>query len=287
MKTAGPPPRPRFCVLASGSSGNCALIDLPGPSRRLIMIDAGLSPRRTRARLELVGARLDDLAALFLTHLDSDHWFQGWADALPPDLPIVVHERHTHAAWALGVPRHRTTPIDRDLDLPGLPAVRATLARHDDLGSCALRFLFHDASLGYATDVGLLTRGLVDLLRGVDTLAIESNYCPRLQADSDRPEHLKRRITGGRGHLSNEESRRAVDAIAPRRHVVLLHLSRQCNRPEIAASHHANAPYALTISRHDLPTGWIDVGDGRRDDPAGLQWELFECHNPLHSPTPR
>ncbi|MFN0133484.1 MAG: MBL fold metallo-hydrolase [Phycisphaerales bacterium] len=268
-------PRPRLCVLASGSSGNCAVVSLPGPAPSLIMIDAGLSPRRTRTWLAVLGVSLEQVAAVVLTHLDSDHWNPAWVDELPASTPIFLHERHTRAGWSLGVPRESTRAFDGELNIvPGV-GVRATLARHDELGSSALRFDFEQGSLGYATDVGMLTRGLVGLLRGVDTLAIESNYCPRLQAASARPEFLKRRIMGGRGHLSNQESRRAVDAIGPRRHVVLLHLSRECNRPEIAAEHHAGAAYALTLSRHDAPTGWIEIEGGAKQDPPGRQWDLF------------
>ena len=88
----------------------------------------------------------------------------------------------------------------------------------------------------------------------MDVLAIESNYCPVMQRDSDRPDFLKDRIMNGAGHLSNEECRGAVSAIAPKREVVLLHLSRQCNTPEQATRYHAGAPYRVTVSAHDTPT---------------------------------
>ncbi|MFT3685918.1 MAG: hypothetical protein QM783_13520 [Phycisphaerales bacterium] len=95
---------------------------------------------------------------------------------------------------------------------------------------------------------------------------IESNYCPKLQVASDRPEFLKRRIMGGRGHLSNDEAIDAIEAIAPREHVVLVHLSQQCNDPALVASLHrrrrgidASSDSVLTISTQDAPTRWVPI----------------------------
>src|SRR5207237_1874511 len=113
------------------------------------------------------------------------------------------------------------------------------------------------AALGFVTDLGHMPGTLIDHLRAVDVLAIESNYCPRLQQSSGRPWFLKRRITGGRGHLSNEQCAAAVSEIRPRSHVVLLHLSRECNHPSLAAGAHDGAPYALTLSHHERPTPWV------------------------------
>jgi phosphoribosyl 1,2-cyclic phosphodiesterase len=138
---------------------------------------------------------------------------------------------------------------------------RAALLSHDTLGVAAFRFEVRATgrSLGYATDVGTASRDLIEHLAGVDVLAIESNYCPRMQAASNRPEFLKRRIMGGSGHLSNQESAEAVARIGPGGEVVLLHLSRQCNTPELAAAAHRTHGRPVTISKPDEPTGWIGV----------------------------
>jgi hypothetical protein len=83
---------------------------------------------------------------------------------------------------------------------------------------------------------------LLEQFCGVDVLALESNYDPKLQLDSGRPWFLKHRIMGGRGHLSNQQAFEAIRAILDRcqsrrrslpRHIVLLHRSRECNCPKI------------------------------------------------------
>jgi phosphoribosyl 1,2-cyclic phosphodiesterase len=118
---------------------------------------------------------------------------------------------------------------------------------------------------------------MIDHLRGVDVLALESNYCPVLQVASDRPRFLKDRIMCGSGHLSNEQCARAVGLIAPRSHVVLLHLSQECNTPELALAGHRDRGYGVTVSSQHEATAWIDFesGGGAREVTLGRQRMLF------------
>ncbi len=259
-------PPTSFAVLASSSAGNCSvLLHGEGRNRRVTLVDAGISPRRTRLFLEGLGLDLERIDEILFTHLDNDHCHPGWRKALPPHARFRIFRGHRGRAKRAGLLRRRTYIFDGEpFELRGGVGVRAEILDHDDLGVAAFRFDFAgshaaSASLGYATDLGRPTRGLVETLAGVDVLAIESNYCPSLQACSERPAFLKDRIMGGAGHLSNEECRAAVAAIAPRREVVLLHLSRECNRPELAARYHEGAPYAVTVASHDRPTDLIPL----------------------------
>jgi phosphoribosyl 1,2-cyclic phosphodiesterase len=272
-----------LCVLASGSSGNCAvLVARPDPDapRRVVLIDAGLSPRRTGRLLLERGIRPDEVDDIVFTHLDSDHCHPGWPGAIRPGgwrARLRIHRRHLGRAERSGLLCAHTVPFDDTLTIDDALGAEVGLESHDDLGVAAFRFVARDggdreAHLGYATDVGRVTDGLIDLLAGVDTLAIESNYCPIMQNASDRPEFLKRRIMGGSGHLSNEESADAARDIAPTQHLVLLHLSRQCNTPERAVAAHTDAdprgpaaPPACAVSSQFRPTEWIDTEPG----PAG------------------
>ncbi len=220
----------------------------------------GLGLRRTHAELARLGLALDDAFAVILTHLDTDHWNPGWARWLPSRTRILAHRRHVEYGTRWGALPRRAEPLDDALELPGGVTALPTLLSHDSLGVTTLRFeLPGGDSLGFATDVGHVSPSLVERLAGVAVLAIESNYCPRMQAASDRPWWLKQRIMGGSGHLSNEQCADAVARIAPTRHVVLLHLSRDCNRPDVAAEHHRRAPYELTIASHEHPTPWVSL----------------------------
>ena len=257
----------RLAVLASSSSGNCSVL-LSGEGRnvRAVLIDAGLSPLRTRKLLSSLGVGIERVDAILFTHLDADHAKPGWIRGLPRHACFRIHRRHLGRARRAGFLTRRTEVFD-GAPFGLAPGVRAAacLADHDSLGVAAFRIdvrtpgADEPASLGYATDLGRPTGAIVDHLRGVDVLAIESNYCPELQEASDRPAFLKSRIMDGSGHLSNAECVRAVRAIGPRRDVVLLHLSRECNTPERARAPHAGAAYGLTVAPAEGPTRWVGV----------------------------
>lgn len=244
-------------VLASGSAGNCSILILrEGDERRVCLIDLGLSPRRTARELRAAGLELADIEHVFITHFDTDHFQRSWASVLDERVTFHVHESHVPDARGLGVRSSRIDGLSSETTV-GEARVFTTLMAHDDEGVAAFRFEHRGAVVGFATDVGKPTGALIDHLSEADLLAIESNYCPELQAASNRPAFLKARIMGGRGHLSNQQCAAVVRRVRPRRDVVLLHLSRQCNRPELAAREHADSPYQLTISAQHESTPWV------------------------------
>lgn len=262
----GDAPAAAFVVLASSSGGNCsAIIHGAGLNHRITLIDCGLSPRKTRASLAKLGLDADRIDRVILTHLDADHCRDTWVNALPPHARFWIHKRHRSRASRMGMLRRKTEIFEDSFTLPHGISANVALQAHDEYGVAAFRFNLPrgdnqpPATLGYATDLGRATGALIDTLQGVETLAIESNYCPRMQIESNRPDFLKSRIMDGSGHLSNQQCREAVNAIAPKERVVLLHLSRQCNTPDAAAIEHLDAPYELLIASHAEPTPIITL----------------------------
>lgn len=262
-------PTAHLSVLSSSSRGNCSAIVIDsGGCKSLYLIDCGLSPRRTREILQTLDASNIPIAGLLLTHLDADHCNSGWLAALPEKAILHLHRVHRSRAERQGFGYIRTNLYDEPFQLCDGVMVHPVLNAHDDQGSVAFRFEFesrseHPFTLGYATDLGHTSRELIKHLSRVDVLALESNYCPDMQIASNRPQFLKDRIMNGGGHLSNHESAAAARAISPKRHLVLLHLSLECNTPEVALNAHACHPQALrtpiTISNWDAPTPWIEV----------------------------
>ncbi|MGE3107280.1 MAG: MBL fold metallo-hydrolase [Phycisphaerales bacterium] len=266
-----------LCVMASGSSGNSSVVVFDHAGfRRACLIDLGVSPKRTWRLLAELGIEPHQVDDAIITHLDSDHFHPGWLaggtnrrGAMPAHVRVRLHAGHARrlARDRAVFPAARVMPFDREFVLQSGARVRPQLLSHDAEGVTAMRIdapaALGAGSLGFATDLGRVTPALVDLFRAapdaVDVLAIESNYCPRLQAESGRPVFLIHRITGGHGHLSNQEAIDAIRAIEPREHVVLLHLSRECNRVPLVATMHEGADYHLTIAAHELPTRWIPV----------------------------
>lgn len=272
----------QLCVLASGSSGNCSVLSYgEGLTTRLALIDAGLSPRRTRLLLSELGYRFDQVDHILVTHFDRDHFHPGWPATRLGHTRIHAHAEHSGSAYATGVrPRHFAF-FDEPFTIWDDVAVDFARLAHDHKGVTAFRIESRSASLGYATDLGRPSPELVRSLHGVGTLAIESNYCPEMQLASSRPAFLKQRIMGGAGHLSNQESAEAVRAIGPASQVVLLHLSRQCNRPALALAEHAGTDCEVVVTSQFDRTSWIPVAPARAPalpKPEPVQPLLFAGH---------
>ncbi len=257
----------RMTVLGSGSSGNATLLALgEGEAARYILLDAGLSPRATRHRLVRVGVALQQIEAIVLTHLDGDHFRHGWLRVCRR-FGITIHcsRRHFRSARARGGPGCQFTPFDDGFTLADARFEPIPLA-HDALGTVGFVIEWEGRRLGFATDLGRVPRALLQRSVDLDALALESNYDRRMQLASGRPGFLKSRIMGGAGHLSNEQSLEAALEIADQsrlQHVVLLHVSRECNRPQIIrALYQDRAPHLhaiLQISRQDEPTPWLTI----------------------------
>jgi phosphoribosyl 1,2-cyclic phosphodiesterase len=267
-----------LCVLASGSAGNCAAVRIGG--RRLVLIDCGLPPRATAERLARVGASLDDVVAVCLTHLDRDHFDPAWGPTLVRrDIrlccPADCVDRATATLAGMErvrrilLPFHDGRPFEPGPDL----TIETIATAHDDAGSHALVLGHAGRSVGYATDLGSVPPELVRRLCGVDVLAIESNYDPAMQRASGRPEFLQRRIAGGRGHLSNAQALLGVRLVfarcsragcSPPGHVVLLHRSQQCNCPKLVRELFCGDPPVarrLVLAEQDRPTSWLAGGE--------------------------
>jgi phosphoribosyl 1,2-cyclic phosphodiesterase len=219
----------QLTVLASGSAGNASVLFIDG---QVVLIDAGLSPRRVHRACTDMG--LPRPSHILLTHPDSDHLYKTWSTFVNRgEVLLHLHKGHVPSALAAGFKTTFMRPFDNACAV-GPMHMELTLASHDQQGTCVFLLHIGDTRLGWATDIGRITPTILKLLRRSDVLAIESNYDRDMQEQSDRPWFLKQRIMGGSGHLSNSETLHAVKAIAKwsdLRHIVLLHLSRQCNCP--------------------------------------------------------
>lgn len=264
-----------LCVLGSGSGGNCSALVLDGEAgRRIILIDLGLSRRQTKLRLASVGLSLDDVTDAVVTHLDTDHFCTSWHNRVPDHMDVHLHRRHAQHACQRGLLPAVPHAYARGFELHGC-RVEPLLVSHDALGTVAFRLSTPAGDIGFVTDCGRVTTRLIDHVAGVDVLAIESNYDPQMQVSSGRPRFLVSRIMGGSGHLSNQEAREAIRAIRPRQRVVLLHLSRQCNRPECITPLYEDedppGPDDVVITNQFTPAPWVHLtGNGKAPCTAGL-----------------
>ena len=242
----------RWTVLASGSSGNASLLELDGCG---LLMDIGLGPRQFDRRLGAVGIGWESIRGAVLTHTHADHWSgRSLARLAELRIPFFCHPDHLR-------PLRLACPEFQDLELAGLVKTYASGAAFAPLAGirCRALPLKHDGgptfgfriesdaqpgdphwAIGYAADLGSWDDSLPHGLAEVDVLALEFNHDVERQLASGRARWLINRVLGDFGHLSNAQGAKLLEECAGRsspgrlRHVVQLHLSRDCNCPTLA-----------------------------------------------------
>ena len=219
-------------VFASGSKGNCTLVKTGASA---ILIDAGLSARRLHEHLASAGLAIDDLAGILVTHEHTDH-ISGLEVLLKKhDIPVYCNRgtaREIHGCSAKSLRIFETGASFNIADF----SVRSFAVPHDANDPVGFRISHSEGIVGAVTDLGKVTRLVADALRGTNALLFESNYDEEMLANSPRPWMLKQRISGNHGHLSNTEAAEALAGLVTDdlAHLLLYHLSRECNTPDLA-----------------------------------------------------
>ena len=224
----------RFRVVSSGSGGNATLVEAAGTR---LLIDAGLGPRELAERLQAIGVDPTSLAAVVLSHEHGDHARGAASFARRWGMPLAG-TRGTYAAAGLGaveIPRYDVLAANACLRI-GAIELRPVAIPHDAAEPVAFVIAAGGVSLGHATDLGHVSRGVVEAFRDCDALLIESNYDPAMLRDGPYPWSLKERILSPRGHLANGDVARFLgDGLgAACGQLVLAHLSQKNNHPELA-----------------------------------------------------
>ncbi len=232
----------RISIFASGSGGNCMLLS-EGDSH--LLLDAGISARRIEQSLQRAGLRIQDISGVLITHEHSDH-VSGLKTLLTRGR-LPLYAPHTVAARLGGMlpaalESMTVIPVGSVFPVASL-RVSAFHTPHDTDESVGYRVEGDGGVFALATDMGHVTQEVLEGLLGADTVLIESNHDPELLCAGPYPVPLKRRILSERGHLSNPDcaALAAQLAAAGTGTVILGHLSRENNRPELALAESSRA----------------------------------------------
>ncbi|MCL2878483.1 MAG: MBL fold metallo-hydrolase [Acidobacteria bacterium] len=222
-----------FNVLGSGSSGNSTLVS-DGVTN--ILVDAGLSGREIARRLAEYGILPEKISAIVVSHDHGDHC-RGVAPFVKKlDIPVFMTAAAFEASGIRVDPsKHRVISPGECFEIGGI-AVTCFSVPHDAADPLGFVVEKNGIRIGIALDLGFMSNLVVERLKGCAGIVLESNHDVAMLKAGPYPWALKQRVMSRSGHLSNDAVARylASDFDGTAEHVVLAHLSRQNNLPDLA-----------------------------------------------------
>ena len=230
----------RFNVLGSGSSGNSTLVS-DGVTN--ILVDAGLSGKETARRLGEYGLSPEKISAIVVSHDHCDHC-RGVAPFVKNlDIPVFM----TAAAFdASGIGMnpsktkrraisHRAISPGESFEIGGI-AITCFSVPHDGVEPLGFVLEKDGVRVGVALDLGFMSNLVIERMKGCAGIVLESNHDVSMLKAGPYPWALKQRVMSRNGHLSNDAVAKylACDFDGTASHVVLAHLSKNNNLPDLA-----------------------------------------------------
>ncbi len=225
----------QFTILGSGSNGNCAYLET-GEVR--LLIDAGFSGRQIRNKLAAISRAPEGLTGILITHEHSDHITGLVGLAAKLNIPIYCNRQTREATEAALQIKLNGQMFETGNSFEiGDVQVDTFSVPHDAIDPVGFLLRTPGGHIGFLTDLGHCTKLIMERVRTSNILVLETNHdVQMLQDDPRRPWSLKQRIFSRHGHLSNESAADVAEQLASAhlRHIYLGHLSRDCNKPELA-----------------------------------------------------
>ncbi len=222
-----------FRTIASGSSGNCVLFS---KDNKILIIDCGISGRNVTAFLNAENIDFNHICSILVTHEHTDHTKGVGVLARKFKVPVVASRGTWQGMSFIGNVENQVVFDDySDIDFDGI-VVKPFPIPHDANQPTGYLIFADGKKYAVATDIGHLTREIVDLLTGCEAVILEANYDKEMLTNGIYPPYLKARIGGSNGHLDNLDTAKIAAYLAKNgtKSILLGHLSNENNTPEIA-----------------------------------------------------
>lgn len=238
--------------LNSGSNGNCYYV---GNDTEAVLIDAGISCKETEKRMARCGLSMSKVKAIFISHEHGDHIAGLEMLSKKYNLPVYIS---TGTLPCCGVVIDKTLIYFFDVKKPvmlGGLAIQAFAKTHDANDPHSFTVSCEGVTVGIFTDIGVVCKQVSKHFMLCHAVFLEANYDEAMLQNGSYPWHLKRRISGGKGHLSNAAALQLFIAHKPvfMSHLILAHLSKNNNCPQLAENlflQHAGNTKIVVASRY-------------------------------------
>ena len=222
-----------FCILGSGSKGNCTLVESGSTA---VLIDAGFSGKEISRRLALIHRSPDDLTAILVTHEHGDHISGVGVLSRRCQLPVHANAGTYRAAESRVKKLYRRVEFETgtafSVDDLEVHPFRISHDTADPVG-----FVLSDGkdSICFCTDTGTVTTLIRQRARQCQALILEANYDRQMLQNGPYPMQIKQRVRSNQGHLANDDAARLLAELSGSllRKVLLAHISETNNLPEL------------------------------------------------------
>lgn len=239
--------------LNSGSNGNCYYV---GNSHEAILVDAGISCRETERRMQRLGLSMQTVKAIFVSHEHSDHISGIPVLAKKYQLPVYITDSTLYHG---GLTIHKELVFGFKAYEPvrvGNLAVQAFPKKHDAAEPHSFIVNGNNVNIGIFTDIGSPCDHVIMHFKQCHAAFLEANYDEEMLEKGSYPRHLKNRIRGGHGHLSNKQALEVFTKYKPAHmsHLFLSHLSKDNNSPQLVQqlfNAHAGQTQIIVASRFE------------------------------------
>ena len=261
-----------FCSLYSGSSGNSLFVESENTK---ILVDAGMSCKKIEEALNSIEVNPSSINAILVTHEHADHIKGLSTISRKFDIPVFATKETFDA-----MPKQTEKISEKNIkffnpnekffieDLEVLPFS----IPHDAANPCGFNIIKdNNTQISIATDIGHMTKTIVDKLEGSKFILLESNYDTEVLKCCAYPFKLKSRIASENGHLSNTMAGKTITYLTKNGNLktaVLGHLSKESNFPalayqtvvdELISNNANNDSLSLSVASRDCPGNLITL----------------------------
>lgn len=225
-----------FCSLYSGSTGNSLFVETESTK---ILIDAGVSAKKIINALEQIGTNINLIDAILVTHEHIDHVQSIGTLSKKYNIPVFSNIETWQAmdkqSSKILTSNQKLFNISETFIINDLQ-ITAFSIPHDAANPCGFNIIKDNTKISIATDLGHITTSVIKALENSSFIMLESNYDTEVLKCCNYPYHLKTRIAGPNGHLSNTIAGKTISHLMNKglEQVMLGHLSKENNFPELA-----------------------------------------------------
>ena len=267
----------RFISIGSGSSGNCYYLYTETDG---LFIDMGVGVRTLKKHMKDYGLSLSRVRHILITHDHADHIKSVGSLSYEMQVPVYATRTVHH-----GIDRNYCVARKVNADLrrylePGVTqqigefTITPFTVPHDSSDNVGYEIMTDEVVFCIITDAGRITDEMAQHIGRANYLVIEANHDVEMLMQGPYPQHLKKRIVSGNGHLNNTLCGEAIanNCGEHLRHVWLCHLSEENNHPELARKTVENVlhsygivagkDFQLDVLKRTMPTGVFELTMG-------------------------